>query len=669
MKLIYTPLFLLLTLSALASAPTVPSSNLHFNAIDGGYINMGWTPGNGARRVIVAKAGTAPGFIPQNGIDYNSTDVFGAGQEVAPGEFIVYDHFSTSFYLTGLSPATTYYFRVFDYNGTGTSTEYLTSSYLSGSVTTSATPTIQTTNAGFTNITNNSVTVNWSNGNGTRRLIVAREATTAAVEPVNSTPYAGNSAFGSGAVVGAGNYSIYNSTGTGTNITNLKQGTQYVLSFYEFNGNSQPQYLTPAYTATVTTRSVPTIAASNLTITKVDGKTLYLSWTNGNGQRRIIVAKKGSDVTATPANGTDYNANASFGLGQQLGAGEYVVYDDNFNAAIVTNLDPATVYYFKVFEYDGTGANTAYLTSSFASVNGSTAITPAVQAQMLPVSNITSTSLRLNFTPGNGRARIIVGRKTDAVNATPVSLVAYTGNGDFGTGTDLGNGNFVIATTVESALSVTNLEQGTTYQFSVFEFNGYDQPLYLAPGASISATTAMASPLPVKLTQWDAIAVNGKVKLQWKTAIETNTSAYVVERSADGINYTVVTTVKARGNSQSEAGYNAEDSNPLVGKSYYRLKMTDLDGKFEYAPVRTVLITATSEIKILGNPVQSTLQLQASFEGSAEYLVVNTSGQVVDKGKLSAGRSSINVTALARGNYWIRININGEPISLSFIRQ
>lgn len=669
MKLIYTPLFLLLTLSALASAPTVPSSNLHFNAIDGGYINMGWTPGNGARRVIVAKAGTAPGFIPQNGIDYNSTDVFGAGQEVAPGEFIVYDHFSTSFYLTGLSPATTYYFRVFDYNGTGTSTEYLTSSYLSGSVTTSATPTIQTTNAGFTNITNNSVTVNWSNGNGTRRLIVAREATTAAVEPVNSTAYAGNSAFGSGAVVGAGNYSIYNSTGTGTNITNLKQGTQYVLSFYEFNGNSQPQYLTPAYTATVTTRSVPTIAASNLTITKVDGKTLYLSWTNGNGQRRIIVAKKGSDVTATPANGTDYNANASFGLGQQLGAGEYVVYDDNFNAAIVTNLDPATVYYFKVFEYDGTGANTAYLTSSFASVNGSTAITPAVQAQMLPVSNITSTSLRLNFTPGNGRARIIVGRKTDAVNATPVSLVAYTGNGDFGTGTDLGNGNFVIATTVESALSVTNLEQGTTYQFSVFEFNGYDQPLYLAPGASISATTAMASPLPVKLTQWDAIAVNGKVKLQWKTATETNTSAYVVERSADGINYTVVTTVKARGNSQSEAGYNAEDSNPLVGKSYYRLKMTDLDGKFEYAPVRTVLITATSEIKILGNPVQSTLQLQASFEGSAEYLVVNTSGQVVDKGKLSAGRSSINVTALARGNYWIRININGEPISLSFIRQ
>jgi hypothetical protein len=97
MKLIYTPLFLLLTLSALASAPTMPSSNLHFNAIDGGYINMGWTPGNGARRVIVAKAGTAPGFIPQNGIDYNSSDVFGAGQEVAPGEFIVYDHFSTSF--------------------------------------------------------------------------------------------------------------------------------------------------------------------------------------------------------------------------------------------------------------------------------------------------------------------------------------------------------------------------------------------------------------------------------------------------------------------------------------------------------------------------------------------------------------------------------------------
>ena len=130
MKPLYTVIFLLLGINAFAAAPTIPSSNLSFNQVDGGYFNIGWTPGNGAKRVIVCKAGSAPGFTPQNGIDYTANTIFGQGQQVAPGEFIIYNHFSTSFFLTGLSPATQYFFRIFDYNGAGATTEYLTSQFL-----------------------------------------------------------------------------------------------------------------------------------------------------------------------------------------------------------------------------------------------------------------------------------------------------------------------------------------------------------------------------------------------------------------------------------------------------------------------------------------------------------------------------------------------------------
>jgi hypothetical protein len=52
--------------------------------------------------------------------------------------------------------------------------------------------------------------------------------------------------------------------------------------------------------------------------TKVDGKELSFGWTNGNGQRRIIVAKQGSAVTGLPVNGTDYAANGVFGSGLLL---------------------------------------------------------------------------------------------------------------------------------------------------------------------------------------------------------------------------------------------------------------------------------------------------------------------------------------------------------------
>ncbi|MBL7742297.1 MAG: T9SS type A sorting domain-containing protein [Chitinophagaceae bacterium] len=667
MKILYLILFVSVSFNVQAAAPTVPSSNLSFNAIDGGYFNLGWTAGNGSRRLIICKAGGPVTFVPQNGVDYTENTIFGSGQQVAPGEYVIYDHFSTSFFLTGLTPATQYFFRIYDYNGTGAAIEYLTNVFLSGSATTSATPTVQTSNAVFTTITTNSVNLTWTNGNGFRRLIVVREGAPVNTDPVSNQQYNVSSQFGNGATTGPGNYTVYNSTGTGTNVANLRPGTQYFFAFYEFNGSSQPQYLTPAYTTSVTTRSIPTVASSNLVISKTDGKELSLNWTNGNGQRRIVVAKQGSNISANPANGTDYNANPVFGSGQQLGAGEYVVYDDNFNATTISGLNPATTYYFKIFEYDGTGSNTAYLTSSFASVNGPTAVTPTIQAANLTAGDITSNSLRLQFSSGNGRTRTIIGRKDAPVSVTPADFTLYTADANFGNGQDLGNGNFVLGNSTGELINIHNLQPNSSYHFAVFEYNGFNQPLYLSPATTVSATTSFA--LPVKLVKWEATPANGKVKLQWITASEVNASHFVIERSADGMSYTLVATVQAAGNSTTDIQYSKEDANPLAGKSYYRLKMVDLDGKTEYSTVRTVIISASAVIRLAANPVQDKLELIASaVNDRSEWQIINAAGQAVSKGTVSNGRTEINVAGLRPGNYWVTLVMNNEVQALAFVK-
>jgi hypothetical protein len=664
MKFLYATIFILLSLHVSATAPTIPSTNLFFNAIDGAFFNLGWTPGNGAKRIIICKAAGPVTFIPLNGVDYTENTIFGSGQQVAPGEFVIYDHFSSSFFVTGLTPATQYFFKIFEYNGTGAGIEYLTNAFLTGSGFTSGTPTTQTSGATFTTITTNSVNFNWVNGNGTRRLIVVREGSPATADPVNSQPYAVNSVFGSGATTGTGNYTVYNSTGNSTIVTNLQPNTQYFFSFYEFNGSSQPQYKTPAYTTSITTRSIPTIASTDVVITKTDGKELSLSWVNGNGQRRIIVAKQGSNITSIPANGTDYNANAVFGTGQQLGAGEYVVYDDNFNAGIITGLNPATVYYFKIFEYDGTGTNAIYLMSSFGSVNASTAVAPTLQASNLLANNLTSASLNLQFTPGNGRARIVIGRKNAPVNVNPADLTPYIVNND------LGNGNFVFNNTTDALAGIQNLEANTTYHFAIFEYNGFNQPLYLSPAAVFSATTLAA--LPVKLSKWEAIPVNGKVKLQWTTSAELNASRFVIERSTDGINFSSIITVQASGNSQSDINYNKEDNDPLQGKSFYRLKIVDIDGQFEYSPIRSVLLSAKQSSMLMRNPVQNTLELVTSAavnNNKNEWQILGIMGQVIKKGIISSTRTEVNVAGLPAGRYWLRLNIDNDLQTLSFIKQ
>ena len=68
----------------------MPSSNLSFNNIDGNLFQVSFTKGDGEKRLIIAKEGSPVTAIPSDGVDYIAGD-FGLGNEIAPGEFVVYE--------------------------------------------------------------------------------------------------------------------------------------------------------------------------------------------------------------------------------------------------------------------------------------------------------------------------------------------------------------------------------------------------------------------------------------------------------------------------------------------------------------------------------------------------------------------------------------------------
>ena len=103
--------------------------------------------------------------------------------------------------------------------------------------------------------------------------------------------------------------------------------------------------------------------ASGLTTIGLNGVGV-LTWTTGDGEKRIVVAKKGSPVDRFPVDGLSYSANETFGMGSDLGNGNYVVYDGNGSSTSVQNLSPDEPYYFRIFEYnqnETTGNNKLYL--------------------------------------------------------------------------------------------------------------------------------------------------------------------------------------------------------------------------------------------------------------------------------------------------------------------
>src|SRR5579875_2326593 len=205
--LIKKKLFLLFSLLACsfiyAAEPTLPASSLVFDSryIDGGQFQFSFTAGNGAGRIVVVKEESDISGKPADGTKYtsntNSSDAkYGmAGTEIASGEYVVYAGAANNITVTGLKPGTTYYVAIFEYNGTyatPSSIDYASITPTGQKVTTLVAPTVQAGITGFSQITGNAVRVNYPNGNGAGRIVVARKGTSLTALPTDLLAYNSN---------------------------------------------------------------------------------------------------------------------------------------------------------------------------------------------------------------------------------------------------------------------------------------------------------------------------------------------------------------------------------------------------------------------------------------------------------------------------------------------
>lgn len=122
----------------LAAEPTTHSSSLSFSNIGAYSMDLSWTGGNGANRIVVVRQGLAVNWTPADGTapSGDSAD-FSLAADQANGNKICYDGSGSGFTLSGLLPETTYHVTIFEYNGSGTEVNYyLGGTPLSGSETT-----------------------------------------------------------------------------------------------------------------------------------------------------------------------------------------------------------------------------------------------------------------------------------------------------------------------------------------------------------------------------------------------------------------------------------------------------------------------------------------------------------------------------------------------------
>lgn len=118
-----------------------------------------------------------------------------------------------------------------------------------------ARPTVQVSNLTTANLRCNGVQLNWINGNGSARIIVAREGAAPNYTPTDNSAYSASNKFASSTNYNSGNFIVYNSTGTSfAIIDSLKPCTTYYFDIYEHDNNgSNTLYLSPPLTISITT--------------------------------------------------------------------------------------------------------------------------------------------------------------------------------------------------------------------------------------------------------------------------------------------------------------------------------------------------------------------------------------------------------------------------------
>jgi endonuclease I len=233
-------------------------------------------------------------------------------------------------------------------------------------------PTIQATAATISSITSNSFSINWTGGNGTNSLVVLKQGSAVAGVPNSGTTYTANSVFGSGQTIAAGEYVVYNGTGTSIAVTGLSSGTTYYASVFTYN-NADNCYNTtsPATTNASTSCASPTVQVSTITITPASTNA-SISWSGGNGSSTLVKLNSANSFTA-PVDGTTYTGNTVYSSGEQI------IYVGTGSSVNVTGLTAATTYYVTAYTFNPCGGVPDYLTTgnvsqSFVTTSGGSGI-------------------------------------------------------------------------------------------------------------------------------------------------------------------------------------------------------------------------------------------------------------------------------------------------------
>jgi hypothetical protein len=182
----------------------------------------------------------------------------------------------------------------------------------------------------------------------------------------------------------------------------------------------------------------------------------------------------------------------------------------------------------------------------------------------------------------------------------------------------------------------------------------------------IRGLTLTTVPLALELLQFTGTPLRNQVLLQW-SVVEKDIDAFEIERSSDAVSFEKTGMQKSKsGQVATQANYSFTDVHPLNGRSFYRLKMLNSDGGFNYSNVVSVAFSSDGKAVLSPVPAKNniTLSVPEHLYGSAACITDIQGKQVLSF--TVSGNQNIDISGLVAGMYYLKL---ADGTLLKFIKE
>ena len=198
------------------------------------------------------------------------------------------------------------------------------------------------------------------------------------------------------------------------------------------------------------------------------------------------------------------------------------------------------------------------------------------------------------------------------------------------------------------------------------------------PGAGRAYSfSSTGGTLPVTFLNFSGYKDGTSNLLRWATANENNNRGFEVQRSPDGINYSVLDFVNSKaldGNSSNVLNYAVKDHNATGIRQYYRLRQVDIDNRSEFSNIILIKGEKPLELtigRLFPNPARTIVNVEVTLpdKDRITVLITDMAGRVVMQNvrTVEAGINTVpvDVSRLNKTNYIIKVT-TAKGVSKSF---